>query len=33
MTDETFDELGTALKLPEWLEKHRQQITDILPEL
>ncbi|MCY9410830.1 hypothetical protein MOF52_23335, partial [Bacillus inaquosorum] len=30
---ETFDELGTSLKLPEWLEKHRQQITDILPEL
>lgn len=33
MTDETFAELGTSLKLPEWLEKHRQQITDILPEL
>lgn len=33
MTDETFSELGTSLKLPEWLEKHRHQITDILPEL
>lgn len=33
MTDETFSELGTSLKLPEWLEKHRQQITDVLPEL
>ncbi|MEC1291450.1 ring-cleaving dioxygenase [Bacillus mojavensis] len=33
MTDETFDELGTSLKLPEWLEQHRKQITDILPEL
>ncbi|KAF1679943.1 MULTISPECIES: ring-cleaving dioxygenase [Bacillus] len=33
MTDETFDELGTSLKLPEWLEKHRQQITDVLPKL
>lgn len=31
MTDETFEELGTSLKLPEWLEKHRKQITDILP--
>lgn len=33
MTDETFAELGTSLKLPEWLEKHRKQITDVLPEL
>lgn len=31
MTDETFEELGTSLKLPEWLEKHRKQITDVLP--
>ncbi|KXZ21705.1 ring-cleaving dioxygenase [Bacillus nakamurai] len=33
MTDETFDGLGTELKLPEWLEEHRNQITGILPKI
>ncbi len=31
--DEEFDCLGTSLKLPEWLESRRSDITDMLPEL
>ncbi|MED0772262.1 MULTISPECIES: ring-cleaving dioxygenase [Bacillus] len=33
MTDESFENLGTELKLPEWLEEHRGQITAILPKM
>jgi len=31
--DEDFEELGTALKLPPWLETHRHNIERELPEL
>jgi glyoxalase family protein len=31
--DEAYDCLGTALKLPPWLEQHRDGITQQLPEL
>ncbi|WP_158278579.1 ring-cleaving dioxygenase [Rhodohalobacter mucosus] len=31
--DEPFDELGSALKLPSWYEKHREEIEARLPEL
>lgn len=33
MTDESFENLGTELKLPEWLEEHRSQITAVLPKM
>ena len=30
--DETIDELGTALKLPDWQEPHRERIAaNLLP--
>lgn len=32
-TDEELDELGTSLKLPEWLETHRHNIQNELPKL
>lgn len=32
-TDESEAELGTTLKLPSWLEKHRSEIEGVLPEL
>lgn len=31
--DESLDTLGSALKLPPWLEPHRQRIEDTLPPL
>ena len=32
-TDESPDALGTALKLPPWLEKKRAQIVSALPRI
>lgn len=32
-TDESFETLGTALKLPEWLEPQRSQIELVLPKI
>lgn len=31
--DESLDELGSHLKLPEWLEAQRSQIEQILPKV
>jgi glyoxalase family protein len=31
--DESLEELGQALKLPEWEESNRTQIESILPKL
>ena len=33
LTDESYAELGTHLKLPPWLEEHRRSIEASLPEL
>ncbi|QHZ47303.1 ring-cleaving dioxygenase [Bacillus sp. NSP9.1] len=31
LVDEELEDLGTTLKLPDWLEEHRRQIEGILP--
>jgi glyoxalase family protein len=33
MTDESLEQLGTSLRLPSWLEPHREEIQRVLPPL
>lgn len=33
MTDESFSQLGSSLKLPPWLEPHRREIEGVLPPI
>ena len=33
LIDETKESLGTQLKLPSWLEKHREEIEKALPKI